>query len=281
LSFPRAVSSLAPLLAIFSVERSKPSVAVESLVQPAGYQLVWSDEFETAGFPDPRRWTYDTDYNRTGWHNDEAQYYSNRSLRNARVEDGALIIEAHAEELRGRRDWGGQAFTSARLVTRGRASWRYGYIEVRAKLPCVRGTWPAIWMLPADRSAQFEHGEIDIMEHVGHRPGAVLHSLQTRRRNHRRGNHPVATSQLLNVCDAFHTYQLHWTPDRILIGTDGRPALSYARTPGVDWPFNRSFYLILNLAIGGAMSGGGDVETAAFPARFIVDYVRVYEAPAS
>ena len=110
----------------------------------AGWTLVWSDEFSTAGLPDATRWDYDTDRNRTGWFNGELQYYARERLENAKVEGGSLVITARRENLTSASDYGGQNYTSARLVTRGKAAWKYGFFEVRAKLPCGGGAWPAI-----------------------------------------------------------------------------------------------------------------------------------------
>jgi beta-glucanase (GH16 family) len=243
---------------------------------PAGYELVWADEFDVDGLPDPARWSFDTEYNRSGWHNRERQYYAADRPKNARIENGRLIIEAHREQLSDRPDWGGQEYSSARLVTRDRSAWTYGYFEVRAKLPCTRGTWPALWMLPASRTPDFAHGEIDIFEHVGHDPGRVHHSLHTGSRNHRRGNHRTSSVLLRSACDEFHTYHLHWTEDRMAMGVDGRVGFEEQRRANPDWPFQHPFYLILNLAIGGTLGGGRGINERAMPARLEVEYVRVY-----
>ncbi len=177
-----------------------------------------------------------------------------------------------------RRDWGGQRYSSARLVTRGRAAWTYGFFEIRAKLPCVLGTWPAAWLLPSTRDPDFSNGEIDIFEHVAHQAGWVRHSVHTKRRNFRRGNHPTGASHVPDACDAFHTYQLHWTADEITMGVDGRRAFSYGRKlrQSQDWPFDAPFYLIINLAFGGHWAGSQGLDSEGLPARLEVDYVRVY-----
>ncbi len=118
---------------------------------PSGFRLVWSDEFDVAGLPDSTKWSYDIERNAAGWYNNELQYYGNARLENSRVENGLLAITARREDLStaGLPDWSGQRYSSARLITRDKATWRYGFIEVRAKLPCGLGTWPAIWMLSA------------------------------------------------------------------------------------------------------------------------------------
>jgi beta-glucanase (GH16 family) len=249
---------------------------------PSGYQLVWSDEFNVAGLPDAAKWVYDTDRNLLGWYNDEAQYYANARLENSRIENGALVIEARHEDLNALPDWGGQHYSSARLITRGRAAWTYGFMEVRAKLPCGRGTWPAIWTLSAPpQSAWPNDGEIDIMEHVGWDQGVVHGSVHTDLYNHAENSGRTASITSTDVCAAFHRYQLTWTANRITIGFDDRNYFQYSNdgSGNGEWPFDSPQYLILNVAIGGSWGGQQGIDDAVFPARMEVDYVRVYQAP--
>ncbi len=264
---------------------SVPDVAPKadgSIGRPAGYRLVWADEFEGSGLPDPSKWAYDTAFNKRGWHNDEKQYYSEARTKNSRVERGRLIIEAHVERLDPKAfpDWGGQNYTSARLFTRGKASWTYGYIEARAKLACGLGTWPAIWTLPAIPNPKWpDDGEIDIMEHVGQDPGTVHQTIHTGAFNHVKKTQKAGTIKVPGACDAFHLYQLHWTPERIHMGVDGRTVFTFDRLerPHSEWPFDRPHYLLLNLAIGG-WGGQKGIDDKVLPARMEVDYVRVYQA---
>ncbi len=111
---------------------------------PGGYRLVWADEFDTDGLPDPTRWVYETASNRNGWPNHELQYYAGGRPENSRVANGVLTIEARREPTSAFRDSGGQHYTSARLVSRGLNTWTYGFFEIRAKIPCGRGTWPDV-----------------------------------------------------------------------------------------------------------------------------------------
>ncbi|MCV0414091.1 MAG: glycoside hydrolase family 16 protein [Brevundimonas sp.] len=245
---------------------------------PPGHDLVWADEFDRDGAPDASKWTYDTHANRGGWYNNEAQYYSADRLENARVEDGVLVIEARRERMEPTpADWGGQDYTSARLIST--AGWRGGFVETRAKLPCGRGSWPAIWMLPQSPSGWPIGGEIDIMEHVGHRPGVVHASIHTQAYNHVRGTQSTATTQVADACDAFHLYQVRWTADEIVFLVDDAPIHRFANDGRGDpetWPFDKPFHLILNIAVGGDWGGEEGVDDAAFPQRMEVDYVRVY-----
>jgi beta-glucanase (GH16 family) len=249
---------------------------------PAGYALVWSDEFDTPGLPDPAKWKYDTFRNQEGWFNNEKQYYAAGRDKNARVADGRLIIEAHAEDLAaaGLADWGKQKYSSARLITQGLGDWTYGFFEIRAKLPCGRGTWPAIWMLPSDPSVKWPAGgEIDIMEHVGFDPGVIHHSIHTSAFNFSRGTQKTSSHTVADACSAMHKYQLLWTADFMLFGVDDQPKLLFKKESDKQarWPFDKPQHLLLNIAVGGNWGGQKGVDDAAFPARMEVDYVRVYQ----
>lgn len=252
----------------------------EPLAVPA---LVWSDEFD-AGKLDRSKWQFDTSRNKLGWHNEELQYYSADRADNLRIEDGVLIIEARRDPERIRRlpDWGGQKYSSARINTRGLASFRYGFVEVRAKFPCTRGTWPAIWMMPEGSHRWPEGGEIDIAEYVGSIPGEVHATLHTELFNHARQTQRGAQKSVPTACKAFHRYQLLWRPDSITMGVDDRAYMRVRNDqPGGRgaWPFDQPFYLILNLAIGGSWAGAKGIDDAAMPQRFEVDYVRVWKMP--
>jgi beta-glucanase (GH16 family) len=241
---------------------------------PAGYQLVWADEFDVDGLPDPARWDHDTGRNKDGWHNHELQYYADRRAENAVVKGGRLLITARKESMSGAADWGGQRYTSARLLTRGRADWTYGFFEIRARMPCGLGTWPAIWML--GRQGDWPAlGELDILEHLGREPARVFSSVHTAAGS---GGHAVGGAQpLADACTAFHRYQMHWTHDDLRFGVDGFVHLRYPKLEGSPraWPFDAPQFLILNLAIGGDL--GGPVDDRIFPAVMEVDYVRVYQ----
>ncbi len=245
---------------------------------PPGYMLRWADEFAGKGLPDPAKWQFDTHANRSGWYNNELQYYAADRLENARVANGRLIITARAETLAQAPDHGGQRYTSARLITQGRAAWRYGFFEIRAKLPCGAGSWPAIWML-GEHGGWPDGGEIDIMEHVGNDRHVVHSTVHNRATAGTSGD--GASIILPTACEAFHRYQLHWTADALDFAVDGRRVHRYARAgkDAAGWPYDAPQYLLLNLAIGGDM--GGRVDDAIFPARFEIDYVRVYQADAA
>ena len=240
---------------------------------PADYALVWADEFSVDGLPDTTKWAYDTGMNKAGWHNRELQYYSSARAENAEVRDGRLIIHARKEPMPQAADWGGQRYTSSRLYTRGKADWTYGFFEIRAKLPCGKGSWPAIWMLnsPVVWPAG---GELDIMEHVGRQPGRVFSTVHTQAAH---GTGSGNAAQVPDACTAFHNYQMHWTAKEIRFGIDGKVHFVYPNPgTGADrWPFDAAQFLILNIAVGGDF--GGEVDDTIFPVRMEVDYVRIYQ----
>ena len=256
----------------------------------------FADEFD-GNTIDRTKWRFDVSRNAQGWYNNERQYYAKDRVENARIEDGALVIEARREML-GRTggktggkagtktadkarfaDWGGQAYTSAKLVSREPRG--YGFYEVRAKLPCGRGSWPAIWLLPSGGTWPDE-GEIDIMEMVGWDAGTVHATLHTGAFNHAKGTQRGAQTRIPTACTAYHRYQLDWRADAITIGVDGRAIMRVANDqPGgkAAWPFTRPYELILNLAVGGDWGGQKGIDDAAFPQRMAVDYVRYWRRP--
>jgi len=249
---------------------------------PAGFRLVWSDEFADAGLPDATKWNYDTERNAAGWYNNELQYYGNARLANSSVTNGLLTITARREDLStaGLPDWGGQRYSSARLITRDKASWTFGFFEVRAKLPCGVGTWPAIWMLSAPPQTRWpDDGELDIMEHVGFDPGVVHATAHTGAFNHTLGNHRTATTTIADACSEFHRYQMTWTANRITVGVDDHNYYQYSNdgSGNAEWPFDSPQFLILNIAIGGDWGGQMGVNDTIFPVRMEIDYVRVYQ----
>lgn len=262
------------------------SIAHAEPIVPADYKLVWSDEFEVDGLPDETKWVYDIDHNRQGWFNNEKQYYADRRRENARVESGNLVIEARADaaEISKFPDWGQQQYSSARLRTLGKASWTYGAVEVRAKIPCGRGTWPAIWMLADDKTTPWpDSGEIDIMEHVGFDPGKVHFSLHTKNGNFITHTETTAVKSVATACTEMHRYQLRWTPGLIVMGVDDQRGFSFKRPTlkRADWPFDGPFHILLNIAIGGDWGGQKGIDPNALPARMEIDYVRVYQKPGS
>ena len=240
-----------------------------------GYKLVWNDEFNVNGLPDIKKWGYDV--GGSGWGNNELQYYTSFREKNARIEDGKLIIEAHGEIFEGK------SYTSARLVTKGKGDWKYGRFEIRAKLPKGRGTWPAIWMLPTvwnyGGGGWPDNGEIDIMEHVGYDQNVVHASAHSLKYYWRINTQKTATITVPKASEEFHTYILEWDADKMTASVDDKLYFK-CENEGKGWqywPFDKAFHLILNIAIGGDWGGSKGIDNTIFPQRMEVEYVRVYE----
>ncbi|CAA7197229.1 glycoside hydrolase family 16 protein [Chryseobacterium potabilaquae] len=233
-------------------------------------QLVWSDEFNYRGLPDSKKWNYDVGGH--GFGNEESQFYTQKRLENARVENGSLIIEARKE------NWEDSEYTSARLLTKGKFSFQYGTIEVRAKLPKGKGTWPAIWMLSENTDKWPNDGEIDIMEHVGYNQGTIHASIHTKNYNNRKVDQKTDTLKVDDASERFHIYKADWTPDHIDFYIDNIKFLSYKNEKnGEMWPFERPYFLILNVAVGGLWGGIKGIDDQVFPQKFYIDYVRIYQ----
>ena len=252
------------------------STEKETLVTDA-YKLVWYDEFDYEGLPDSTLWKYDTEGNEDGWGNREAQYYTKAKEKNAWVENGVLKIIAHKEE------YGGKEYTSARLVSK--ADWRYGKIEVNARLPDAFGTWSAIWMMPGGWSYNDGNwpdvGEIDIMEHVGHELGVIHASAHSKDYQWQKQSQKTATVFIPEVNKKFHAYILEWSPDVLKAFVDDSLYFEY-KNEGLGetkWPYDKPFYLIMNIAVGGAWGIIKGIDDEAFPQTMEVDYVRVYQRP--
>jgi beta-glucanase (GH16 family) len=242
------------------------------------YKLVWSDEFEGTTL-NTDNWTIETGGN--GWGNNEKQYYTNRP-ENIRVSDGLLTIEAKKE------NYEGSSYTSGRIKSAGKKDFAYGRIEARIKVPSGKGTWPAFWML--GYGSWPTAGEIDIMEHVGYDPKSFHCALHTKNKNGMNGQNFKATQTLNeNVADKFHIVTMDWVKDELLgfdrihIYIDGVETTTFGETGPLqdtgDWPFNKNFYFILNLAFGGNWGGAQGVDDTIFanPVLYQVDYVRVYQ----
>jgi beta-glucanase (GH16 family) len=242
------------------------------------WKLVWADEFNYTGPPDATKWSYDV--GGQGWGNKELQYYTERRKGNARVANGRLIIEARKER------WEGCDYTSARLVSKGKGDWTYGRFEVRAKLPSGRGTWPAIWMLPTGPAygGWPDSGEIDITEHVGSDPDVVHTSVHTKSYNHSIATEKTAKIDLPTARTRFNVYAVEWTPEEIRgyvnkkhFFTFKNERLTNSAADFRQWPFDKPFHLLLNIAVGGTWGGAHGVDDKIWPQRMEVDYVRVYQ----
>jgi len=243
---------------------------------PEYKNLVWGDEFDTDGAPDASKWTYDIgdgsgdNQPGKGWGNNEKQYYTDRP-DNVIVEDGVLKIIAKKES------FGGSSYTSTRLKTQGKYGFKYGRVDIRAKLPSGGGTWPALWMLGSNITSVGwpACGEIDIMEYIGNNPGHVQSALHTPSSFGNTTNYKK--TDIENENDAYHIYSMIWSEDQISFLLDGERFYTY--NPVIqtndNWPFDASQFLIMNIAMGG--NAGGTIDASFSESEMIIDYVRVYQ----
>lgn len=239
---------------------------------PAGYALVWNDEFNEGSVPDPGKWQHEV--KGAGWVNHELQtYVSGKSPKGQRVTeivDGKLHINCFKED--------GKVY-SARIYGNVSKGWKYGYVESSICLPSGKGTWPAFWMMPVHFTRWPDDGEIDIMEEVGYHRDYVSSSLHAT--GHVHSNNTQVTKEVYckGAEGSFHTYAMEWTPDYFQFYVDGAKTLYY-KNPGtgkVDWPYDAPFYVILNLAWGGDWGGSQGVDETKLPITMKVDYVRVFQ----
>lgn len=232
-------------------------------------KLVWQDEFDNPGFPDPAKWKYDTGYLR----NHELQYYTYHRAENAQISNGLLDIVARNDSFK----MNGHLcpITSADLTTEGIKDWTYGRIEVRAKIPSSLGTWPAIWTLGSniDKRGWPDCGEIDIMEHVGFMRDTLHFNEHARKSN--KGTRIYYPSP----DEDFHIYAIEWNAERIDWFFDGNKVFTFNNdhSGNAYWPFDKPQFIILNLAFGGDWGGQKGVAIDSLPRHFYIDYVRVYQ----
>lgn len=239
----------------------------------AGYSLAWADEFNGNSI-DQSAWSFqngDGCPNLCGWGNNELEYYRPENLF---FQDGKMVIEAKKE------NFGGKSYTSSKILTEGKKTFKFGRIDIRAKLPRGKGIWPALWLLP--QSSVFggwpRSGEIDLMEYLGHETNKVYGTLHF---GPGPGSAQVNKSHTLpsgTFADEFHVFSIEWKQDQIKWLVDGTVFGTANKTDfgSNNYPFNEQFFLIFNLAVGGNWPGAPDANTT-FPQYFIIDYVRVYQ----
>ena len=248
-------------------------LCVKGLAQSNGpkRKLIWFDEFNYTGLPDQSKWDYETGFAR----NKEPQYYTRERLENARVEDGKLIIQAIKESYKGAN------YTSASLITLGKKHFRYGRVEVRAKVTKGVGAWPAIWMLGVNRQeVKWPFcGEIDILEYVGKDSTQVYGTTHYTDKDdvyHYQTEKPVVGKPW----EDYHVYAINWDKKKIEFYYDDKCYFVYDLTKAdhADYnPFRRKFYLLLNMALGREGTLGGRLDDRILPLTYEVDYVRVYK----
>ncbi|MGZ9676345.1 glycoside hydrolase family 16 protein [Flavobacterium sp. GNP001] len=260
----RVIQSGNPFLAWYHTFTTSPAGSVVNPTPVTDYTVLkFSDEFNVDGAPDPSKWGYDLGTGTNGWGNNESQSYTS-AADNVLVSNGTLKITAKKV---------GSSYTSARIKTENKFEFTYGKIEVRAKLPIGRGTWPAIWSLGENYATNPwpACGEIDYMEHRGNEQN-VIHSSFHYPGNFG-GSANTAKKTIPNVSTEFHIYKTLWTPTSVQIYVDDTLVHSVNNTSSL--PFNKDFFLIMNVAMGGTF--GGAIDPAFMQSAMEVDYVRVYQ----
>lgn len=237
--------------------------ATKSIVVFVATTQIWADEFDVDGAPNTSKWGYDLGGG--GWGNNEPQYYTNRA-ENVIVQGGVLKIITKKE------NYLGSSYTSARLLTKSKFSFKYGKVEFRAKMPLGGGTWPALWMLGnnIDTASWPACGEIDVMEHLGNQQNKIYGTLHYP--GHSGGTADGSTTIISNAATEFHLYSVDWRADSIKFYVDNQLFKTF--TNSASMPFNQNFFLIINCAIGGDF--GGTIDPNFVSSTFEVDYVRVY-----
>ncbi len=258
------------ILTVFFITVISPLTFSSLYSQPSyeGYSLIWSDEFDTDGLPNPSNWGYEEGYVR----NDELQYYTVERLENARVENGYLIIEARRD------NWNGNEYTSASLVSYGKREFQYGIFEMRGKIDVRSGSWPAFWTLGVTEEWP-SNGEVDIMEYyAGNLHANVAWGTDTRWEANWDSERLAVGS---DFSDDFHIWRMAWDENEIrlyvddyLQNTTDLSTTINGSISNLENPFHQPAYMIVNQAIG---SNGGDPSGTTFPIRYEVDYIRVYQ----
>lgn len=249
-----------------------PSEGYETPATYTGYEKVWQDEFSGTSL-DLTSWGFDV--GATGWGNNELQYYTNNRPENIYLDNGKLVIQAKKESYQG------SAYTSARILTKGKREFTFGRVDIRAKLPVGNGLWPALWMLgkKIDQTSWPACGEVDIMELIGKEPNKVHGTMHWGAST---SNHLSYTTNYTlpsgNFSDKFHVYSMVWELDKIEIFMDDISYCKFDKSKigSAAYPFNEPFFFIFNVAVGGNWPGSPDASTV-FPQQMLVDYVRVFK----
>ncbi|WP_257710584.1 glycoside hydrolase family 16 protein [Gramella sp. MT6] len=252
--------------------------------QSQNYKLIWKDDFNYSGKPDPEKWNYETGFVR----NLEKQIYTKRK-KNVRIQNGNLELITLNEDYKNKsydayiRNYRFNTpyaeFTSGSINTKGKFEFKYGRIDVCAKLPLGKGLWPAIWMLGSNFNevAYPEAGEIDIMEYVGIEPNEIHGTVHFPENYSRKLRSDGGIKKLKDLSEKFHVYSVDWSKDKIdlLVDNEVYHSFEVEEAGSENNPFRKPFYLILNLALGGKWAGKVDEEV--LPQKFLIDYVRVYQ----
>lgn len=239
------------------------------------WELVWADEFDTAGSPSEELWIYDIGDGcpqLCGWGNNELQYYTD-SISNVYIKEGFLHIKILKDSIENK------AYSSTRI--KSKSDMLYGKVEVRLKNPTKKGTWPAVWMLPTHNKYGDwpQSGEIDIMEHVGYNPDSIFGTVHTESYNHIKRTQKGGARGIKTNESKFHNYSIIWDKSKIDFFIDEQLYFTFEneKKGSSEWPFDQNFHLIMNIAVGGNWGGSQGIADDLSGQTMTVDYVRVYK----
>ena len=274
------------MISAFTARTLMAAIPDKGVTLYPGYRLTWAEEFNGNGLPDNKYWNAsDTG----GVINNEQQDYRKNDLKCTRVENGKLILDAYKDPHDGVKGWGSNEpyhfeYSAGEVHTRGKKTFKYGRIDVSAKIPIGRGVWPAIWLMPEGNvyGGWPNGGEIDVMEYVwgdGNKHNTVYSTVHTKDIDHNGNKIASGLGHSFTLDSEFHLYSLVWKEDQLDMLFDNRIVFSFEKKGEtfVTWPFDQPFYLIMNIAVGGSWGGTWGIDESAFPKRMEVDYVRYYE----
>ena len=274
----RVFAPLLCLLVLASCQDDPPPQLPEGAARyaPAGYELVWQDEFDAGPLPDTSKWTYQT--GGRGWTAQELQYYTEADPDNVHVADGMMHITARREPM------GNNEYSSARVVSKHRGETTYGYIEIRAKPARGSGLRSAFWLVGSNvlEVKWPRTGEIDLMQHYGRYSGTISAAVQTLDNYWSKNSQLGGSAQVTDAEDVFHVYACHWTEDALEFSVNGEVYWTYEAPENrteANFPFDHPFYMLATLSVGGVRGPNQPIDLDAFPATFSIDYVRIFRKP--
>lgn len=259
-----------------SIEFKEAQTSPDPIPSPIpGRKLLWSDEFDYTGEPNPEYWSYEVGRVR----NNELQYYTDNRRENARVEGGNLVIEARKES------YEGASYTAANVISKDKYEFKYGRLEFRAKFTAAKGSWSALWTMGHDfpENNWPRNGEMDVMENIGFQPNEVFQAVHAGpnwwdKEEKQKYSHGTFYKNKFDT-SKYNTYAIEWTDKKIDFFVNDDKHFTHNRIAGEDfkWPFAKDHYILMNIAVGGDWGGQQGVDDSAFPHSMQVDYVRVYE----
>lgn len=277
---------LMTLIAVFAAGTIMAATLEKEVAPYPGYHLVWEEDFSGNGLPDSKWWNAS---DKGGVINNELQHYRKDDLKCTRVKDGRLVLNAYKDPHDGIIGWGRNdpyhfEYSAGEVHTRGKKTFKYGRIDVSAKIPVGRGVWPAIWLMPEKDvyGGWPKSGEIDVMEYVwgdGDNHNTVYATVHTEDIDVNKNKIASGLGHSTTLSTDFHLYSVVWDEKKIELLFDNKMIFTFKKKgeTSVTWPFDQEFYLIMNVAVGGSWGGTWGIDESVFPTCMEVDYVRYYQ----